>query len=91
MISAPSTDPTLLDDALGTSDPAALLDLVRSMEGQLAALYGSADIPDEAPPAQVPDLAALYAMVGVHTAAEFVDLVRSMEEQLAALYDAPAD
>ncbi|MEM1043791.1 MAG: hypothetical protein AAGI91_14335 [Bacteroidota bacterium] len=83
-------DPALLTDAFGTSDPVMLLDLVRSMEGQLAELYGGAAAQAEAEERPA-DLPTLYAAVGVTSATELTDLVRSMEEQLAALYDAPAD
>ena len=90
MISTPTQDSALLADAFGTSDPVRLLDLVRSMEGQLAELYGgpAAEAQAEAAPADMP---ALYTAVGVTSATEFTDLVRSMEEQLAALYNAPTD
>ncbi|MEM8557973.1 MAG: hypothetical protein AAGG50_09125 [Bacteroidota bacterium] len=83
---APAHDEALLQDAFGDSDPAMLLELVRSMEDQLAELYGGTVEPRE--PLTPADLSAVYDAVGVTSAAEFVELVRSMEEQLTAFFNA---
>ncbi|MEL7362178.1 MAG: hypothetical protein AAFN13_08905, partial [Bacteroidota bacterium] len=102
-----STDPqaqlALLDRELGTASAAEIVDLVRSMEDQLAEFYSEREVGAEggSPEQYARVTRELYAFYldrdrmkeryGVGSSEELVELIDSMDAQLAALYEDGAE
>ena len=101
--SDPQAQFALLDRELGTTSAAEIVDLVRSMEDQLAEFYSAREVADEngSPEQYARVTRELYAFYldrdrmkdryGVGSSEELVELIDSMDAQLSALYEDGAE